>query len=169
MYKVLNVTTAFAMIATLSTVPAQAASYDAAIKQCRLVASEEATVQNSSDHRYRGYCVAATATYLTDLSGSGLPQVEFGTELATYVVLLTELLNERVCGPESEIPRAIAMAADASIDVEQAEQMRLIATTLFGCDVTATAAVLRPVPIFDSSDSSSSDSLVIGTRVVSPN
>jgi hypothetical protein len=164
MYKVLGVTTAFAMIATLSIVPAQASSYDAAIEQCRLVASEEAAIERTSDHRYRGYCIGATATYLAGLSGSGLPQIELGSELATYVVLLTELLNERICGPESEIPQAIAMTADASTDAEQAEQMRLLATTLFECDVAATATIVRPVLTFNARVS-----LVAGPPLVSPN
>lgn len=150
MRKVLGIATAFALLGSLPMVPVHAATYDSAIEQCRLVALEEATVVGV-DHRYRGYCIGATANYLATLSGSGLPQSAFGAELATYVVLLTELLRERVCGPESEIPRAIAMTADASVDIEQADQMRLIAKTLFDCDITATAAIGRPVLTFGES------------------
>ncbi|MBE7731959.1 hypothetical protein [Devosia faecipullorum] len=153
MYKALHLATAFAVLGTLQMVPAHAATYDSAIKQCRLVAQEEASLENLEDNRYRGYCIAATADYLASLPSFRLPQIVVGEELATYVVLLTQLLNERVCGPESEIPRAIAMAANASKDKEQAEQMRLIARALSSCDITATAAIRRPVLTFDESNS----------------
>jgi hypothetical protein len=148
MYRTLSFVTALALLGSIATTPAQAATQDAAIEQCRRVALEEATVNGSEDHRYRGYCISATAEYLATLSGSGQPIDAFGAELATYVVLLTDLLSDRVCRPESEIPRAINMTADASSDAEQAEQIRLIASTVFACDVTATAAIRRPVVAF---------------------
>jgi len=151
MVKALGIAAAFVMLGTSYSTPAFALGFDAAIEQCALVAAEEQNAVGQEDNPYRGFCISATSEYLTTLAGSGLAPDVLGTELATYVVRLTELLNDRICRPDSEIPQAIAVTSDASRDPEQAEQIRLIALTLFDCDFITTASIGADASNFSSS------------------
>jgi hypothetical protein len=141
MVKIHGFAAAIVMAGASFVTPAFAITLDAAVEQCALVAGEEQRADSLEDHQYRGYCITATADYLTTLTKSGLSQDELGVELATYVVRLTELLKERFCKPDSEIPQAIAMTGDASLDPEQAEQIRLISLATYECAFSVTAAV----------------------------
>lgn len=141
MVRALGIAAAFVMLGTSFSTPAFALSLDAAVEQCALVANEEEQIDREEEHRYRGFCISATAEYLTTLAGSGLAPDLIGAELANYVVRLTDLLNDRNCRPESEIPQAIAMTSDASRDPDQREQIRLIALTVFDCDFATTASI----------------------------
>lgn len=156
MVKALGVAAAFLMLGTSYITPAYALSLDAAIEQCRIVAAEEGRVDREEDNQYRGYCINATEEYLKTLSDSGLAPDALGAELATYVILLTELLNDRFCRSDSEIPQAIAMTGDASRDPEQEEQIRLIATTVISCTFATTASIGSIVPNLGGSGSPAS-------------
>lgn len=144
MVKIHGFAAAIVMAGASFATPAFAITLDAAVEQCALVAAEEQRSDSEDDYQYRGYCIAATGDYLTTLSRSGLSLDEMGVELATYVIRLTELLNERFCRPDSEIPQAIAMTGNASRDPEQAEQIRLISLATYDCAFAVTAAVAIP-------------------------
>ncbi len=141
MVKILGVASALVILGTSCVAPALALGIDAAIEQCAIVAAEEQSTERTEDRQFRGFCLRATADYISTLNNSGLPGDAVGVELATYVVQLAQLLELRFCRPDSEIPQAIAMTGDASRDPEQAEQIRQISLTVFGCNVVSTAAI----------------------------
>lgn len=141
MVKALGLSAAIVMLGASCLTPAYALTLDAAVDQCAIVAAEEQTIGDDEDNQFRGLCIGATAEYISTLSRSGLDAEAMGNELANYVFELAQLLNQRVCRPESEIPQAIAMTSEASRDPEQAAQIRLISQTIFGCVFTTTAAI----------------------------
>lgn len=141
MVKALGLSAAIVMLGASCLTPAYAITFDAAIDQCAIVAAEEQNASEREDFQFRGLCLNATAEYITTLNRSGLAPDDMGVHLANYVFELAQLLNQRVCRPESEIPQAIAMTGEASRDPEQAAQIRLISQTVFGCTFTTTAAI----------------------------
>ena len=113
----------------------------AVVEQCALVAAEEVRAENTQDHALRGFCINATGAYLISLQAASLSAEDFGTQLATLVVDLTELLNVRQCQLESEIAQAIMMVSAVAQDPEQEAQIVLISQTVSSCDFGITAAV----------------------------
>lgn len=160
MVKALGLSAAIVMLGASCLTPAYAITLDAAVEQCAVVAAEEQSAGDNEDYQFRGLCLSATAEYLSTLNGAGLAPDAMGVELATYVFELAQLLNQRLCRPDSEIPQAIAMTGNASRDPEQAEQIRLISLTVFGCTFTTTAAIPVAATAFGGSDSNGSNTLV---------
>ncbi|WP_193335476.1 hypothetical protein [Devosia beringensis] len=146
MVKAFRLVAATLLISAGVSAPAFALTLTAAVDQCAAVAVEEQRSDEQDGNPLRGYCLNATAEFLSTVNSNGLSRDEIGTELATYVVALAGLVNQSICRTDSEIPQAISMAGAASEDPDQAEQIRLISQAVIECVFSTTAALPRTFP-----------------------
>lgn len=92
-------------------------------------------------------CVNAVDGFLKRI---GAPSDETNDDVADLVAALTELYEIQLACPleETELPQAIALAADYSTDDDQQIQILEISATIKECDRLTTAAILVPASAF---------------------
>lgn len=116
-------------------------TYDAVVRQCELVAIEEARLDENSHHRLRGECINITSSYILALTSQNLPSEQTDAIIGSLVADLAELLLLYTCNLQSEIPDAISIANAIVQDADQQAQIELVRFTVDTCDITVTAAI----------------------------
>ncbi len=128
-----------AVSASPTTAQSVPTSIPAVISICAPVISEE----YDGNHQRWGTCIAAVDEFTAFI---GAPSLSADPILADLVVALAELFQELdECDPEqTELPAAIALAAQRTLDEELQVRIQEISFTIRDCTVFATAAISAP-------------------------